>query len=87
MPTPFLACPKMKQLSKHQVNKLTVKELEAKLPFQIVADGKVFAVVLPAKEFSKPQLPETKGKLQELPLSKKRQVEHQVPKTYWNKPE
>jgi hypothetical protein len=84
----------MKQLSKHQVNKLTAKELEAKLPFQIVADGKVFAVVLPAKDITKldshpkhnvtevsPLLKKVSD-LKELPLSKKRQAENRLPNIY-----
>jgi hypothetical protein len=66
----------MKQLTKHDVNKLTAKQLKEKIPFQIVSDGEVIAVVLPMKDYSKPQLPETpsKGKLAELPLSKQRQA-------------
>ena len=41
----------MKQLSKHQVNKLTAKEIQKLLPFQILADGEVIAVVLPMQDF------------------------------------
>ena len=70
----------MKQLSKHQVNKLTAKQLKEALPFEIVADGEVFAIVLPAKEYTKPKVPETKGKLTELPLSKQKQARGELAK-------
>jgi hypothetical protein len=72
----------MKQLSKHELNRLTVKELKEKIPFHIMADGEVFAIVLPAKEVSEPQFPKRKGKLSELPLSKKRQAENRLPKNF-----
>jgi len=35
----------MKQLSKHDVNKLTTKALTEQLPFQITNDGEVIALV------------------------------------------
>jgi len=76
----------MKQLSKHQVNKLTAKELQEKLPFQILADGEVIAVVLPVTDVNLLKKKSTKDKRRtvkvtplikrqkELPLSKARQA-------------
>ena len=66
----------MKQLTKHAVNKLTAKELVKKLPFQILSDGEVIAVVLPMKDITQSTLPEPrkKGKIVELPLSKQKQA-------------
>jgi hypothetical protein len=74
----------MKQLSKHELNRLTAKELKEKIPFQVTVDNEVIAVVLPMKDLSKFKLPETpsKGKLQELPLSKHRQAQNLLPRNY-----
>ena len=74
----------MKQLSKHDLNKLTAKELKERLPFQITVDNEVIAVVLPMEDISKFELPETpsKGKLEELPLSKSRQAHNLLPRNY-----
>ena len=40
----------MRQLSKHDVNKLSVAKLKELLPFQITADGEVIASVIPAHD-------------------------------------
>jgi len=70
----------MKQFSKHDVNKLTAKELQDNLPFQILNDGEVIAVVLPMtdvnilKKKTKPD--------KELPLSKSRQARCELPKRF-----
>jgi len=34
----------MRQISKHDVNKLSVAKLKAMLPFEVIADGKVIFV-------------------------------------------
>lgn len=70
----------MKQLTKHNVNKLTAKELEERLPFQLVADGRVFAVVLPMKDVTKTKSHPKHSAVdqsdikRELPLSKQKQA-------------
>jgi len=75
----------MKQLNKHDVNKLTAVELKAKLPFEMISDSDVIAVVLPAYDVNKaefvqfPIKPNTKtryriGKANELRFSKSRQA-------------
>ena len=56
----------MKQLSKHDVNKLTAKKIKEALPFELVSDGEVIALVCDVN----------KGKLTELPLSKGKQAKH-----------
>ena len=74
----------MKQLTKHNVNKLTAKEIEERLPFQLVSDGRVFAVVLPMKDVTKTKsrpkhsanVSRTNG---ELPLSKQKQARCELP--------
>ena len=43
----------MRQISKHNVNKLTASELKAQLPFQIVSDGEVIAIVMPPHDVNK----------------------------------
>ena len=43
----------MRQITKHDVNKLTASQLKAKLPFQIVSDGEIIAVVLPIYDVNK----------------------------------
>lgn len=70
----------MKQFSKHQLNKMTASDIKEAVPFQLVSDGEVFAIVLPAKEFTKLKPPETKGKLTELPLSKQKQARGELAK-------
>ena len=72
----------MKQLSKHELNKLPVKELRKIIPVQITSDGEVFAVIFPAKEARQIQLPKTKEKLAELPLSKHRQAQNRLPRNF-----
>jgi hypothetical protein len=81
----------MKQLSKHELNKLPVNELKKMLPVQISADGETFAVILPMKEAvsmkssRKVAFETPEGKLpnlRELPLSKKRQAENRLPKNF-----
>jgi len=75
----------MNQLSKHDVNKLTAVELKAKLPFEMISDSEVIAVVLPAYDVNKAELaqfpikPNTKtqyliGEDKELRFSKGKQV-------------
>jgi len=72
----------MKQLTKHDVNRLTAKELRSRLPFEIVSDGKVIAAVIPVCDVNKLAYEQTQGQKPahdvnklELPLSKKRQAE------------
>lgn len=43
----------MKRLSKHEVNKLTALELKNRLPFEVVSDGEVIAVMIPATDVNK----------------------------------
>lgn len=43
----------MRQISKHDVNKLTAREVKDRLPFQVVSDGEVIAVVLPTYDVNK----------------------------------
>ena len=77
----------MKQLSKHQLNKMTASEIKEAVPFQLVSDGEVFAVVLAMTEASKIKpphkiaflAPEDKmPKLRELPLSKHKQAKGEL---------
>lgn len=82
----------MKQLSKHQVNKLTAKELQKLLPFQILSDGEVIAVVLPVTDVTllKKKSPKDKHRTvkvtplikqqKELPLSKQKQARGELPR-------
>ena len=80
----------MKQLTKHDVNRLTAKELRSRLPFEIVSDGKVIAAVIPVCDVNKLAYEQTQGqkpahdvnKLEhplehpgELPLSKRKQAQ------------
>jgi len=88
----------MKQLSKHQVNKLTAKELQANLPFQILADGEVIAVVLPVTDVNLLKKKSTKDKRRtakvtplikrqkELLLSKARQARCELSRNPLTKP-
>ena len=69
----------MKQISKHSVNKLTVVELKALLPFQITSDGEVVAVVLPVHDVNKlgkasHDVNRVTKPMAELPFSKKAQA-------------
>ena len=43
----------MKQLSKHDVNKLTASELVKEIPFELVSDGKVIAMVCDVNRLEK----------------------------------
>lgn len=43
----------MKQIGKHDVNKLTAQDLKDKLPFELVSDGEVIAVVLPYHDINR----------------------------------
>ena len=72
----------MKQLSKHDVNKLTAKQLQKQLPFQIVSDNEVIAVVLPMKDMMLRPSP-TKD-LPDLPFSKHRQAKNLLGNTLGN---
>jgi len=66
----------MKQITKHDVNKLTAEELKARLPFQMVSDGEVIAVVLPAYDVNKlePPVKASHDVNKELRFSKVRQA-------------
>lgn len=68
----------MRQISKHDVNKLTAREMKARLPFQVVSDGEVIAVVLPAYDVNKlgqaAKANHDVNKANELRFSKARQV-------------
>ena len=57
----------MRQISKHDVNKLSIPKLKASLPFEMTSDGEVIAVVDYPNDVNRTKLPE-------LPLSKKRQT-------------
>lgn len=57
----------MKRISKHDVNKLTAKKIKEALPFELVSDGEVIAIVT--------HYDVNKG-LTELPLSKNKQAKH-----------
>ena len=56
----------MRQITKHDVNKLTASQLKAKLPFQIVSNDEIIAVVLPVHDVNK--------------LNQKREASHDVNK-------
>jgi len=43
----------MRQITKHDVNKLTAMQLKAQLPFQVINDGEIIAVVLPVHDVNK----------------------------------
>ena len=63
----------MKQLTKHDVNKLTASELKDMLPFVITSDGETIAAVIPVCNVNRL---EHKGHdVNELPLSKRKQAE------------
>lgn len=68
----------MRQISKHDVNKLTAKEMKAKLPFEIVSDGEIIAVVLAPylvnKLEQKVKASQDVNKANELKFSKARQA-------------
>jgi hypothetical protein len=78
----------VKQLSKHELNKLTAKELKEKIPFQVTVDNEVIAVVLPMKDVhllqqSPKATPKNKQlPSRELPLSKHRQAQNLLPRNY-----
>ena len=80
----------MKQLTKHDVNKLTASELKDILPFVITSDGETIAAVIPVCDVNKlqarleppPELVHNVNRLEhkghdvnELPLSKRKQAE------------
>lgn len=74
----------MKQLTKHDVNKLTTKELQDSLPFLVISDGEVIAAMVPACDVNRLENCTSSGSdvnkgglrpITELPLSKKRQAE------------
>lgn len=74
----------MKQLTKHQLNKMTAKELRDMLPFEITSDGETIAVVIPSCDVNKvvnklqPKLepsPKQAHDVNELPLSKHKQAQ------------
>lgn len=66
----------MNRLSKHDVNKLSVAKLREMLPFELVADGEVIALVSDVNRLDdKPKANHDVNKaLTELPLSKHRQA-------------
>jgi hypothetical protein len=76
----------VKQLTKHQLNKLTAKELKDMLPFEITSDGETIAAVIPSCDVNKlqPKL-ETSSKpahdVNELPLSKHKQAQGRLSNT------
>lgn len=62
----------MKQFTKHQLNKMTAKQLQESIPFLVVSDGEVIAAVIPACDVGKMKPKDVnKG---ELPLSKNKQA-------------
>jgi hypothetical protein len=70
----------VRQLTKHQLNKMTAKELENMLPFEVTSDGETIAAVIPVCDVNKlqPKL-ETPSRQahdvnNELPLSKHKQA-------------
>ena len=44
----------MRQISKHDVNKLSVAKLKGMLPFEVVADGEVIFVACDVNKLNKP---------------------------------
>ena len=74
----------MRQISKHDVNKLTAREMKARLPFQIVSDGEVIAVVLPAYDVNKlgqaTKANHDVNKASELKFSKAKQAAGKLPR-------
>ena len=68
----------MRQITKHDVNKLTASQLKAKLPFQIVSNDEVIAVVLPVHDVNKlnqkREAIHDVNKAKELRFSKSKQV-------------
>ena len=68
----------MRQITKHDVNKLTAMQLKARLPFQIINDGEVIAVVLPTHDVNKlktqPKANHDVNKANELRFSKASQA-------------
>ena len=57
----------MKQLSKHDVNRLSVSKLKSMLPFELTSDDEVIAQVIPVHDVNK---------LTELPFDKTKQAKH-----------
>lgn len=80
----------MKQLTKHDLNKLTAKELKDMLPFIITSDNEPIAAVIPVCDINKlqpklessPKLAHAEGKdvNNELPLSKHKQAQGRLPR-------
>lgn len=73
----------MKRLSKHDLHKLTAKQLREKAPFVVVSDGEDIVAVVPISDIKKVQkshdvnreIPRLKENLRELPLSKHKQAQ------------
>lgn len=81
----------MKRLSKHDLHKLTAKQLRDKAPFVVVSDGEDIVAVVPISDIKKVQkshdvnerrshdvnreIPRLKENLRELPLSKHKQAQ------------
>ena len=63
----------MRQLSKHEVNKLTAKALTEQLPFEITNDGEVIAVVWSPGDVTNTVVARH---IDELPFSKSKQAKH-----------
>ena len=68
----------MKHLSKHDVNKLTTNELKKLLPFELISDGEIVAVLVPYHDVNKlrekPKAKHDVNKLTELRFSKSAQA-------------
>jgi len=62
----------MRRLSKHDVNKLSVAKLRDMMPFELVADGEVIALVHDVNKATKAS--HDVNKLEELPFSKGKQA-------------
>ena len=70
----------MRQITKHDVNKLTASQLKAKLPFQIVSDGEIIAVVLPVYDVNKASYDVNRAGHDVNKLNQKREASHDVNK-------
>lgn len=70
----------MKQLTKHDVNKLTVAAIKEFLPAELVADGEVIAILISPHDVNKlegkSKASHDVHKLAELPFSKSKQASH-----------
>ena len=65
----------MNQLTKHDVNKLSVAKLKEMLPFEVVADGEVVFVAYDVNRVNEvPKASHDVNRLRELPFSKARQA-------------